>query len=94
MGRSRRASKISLWLCWQISSRGLLAGEQAPWSPRFDARLEDQPALWQFVLLRASARHFLALGVRAPDGALCLRAVRCVPLQAARAVSGHRRRSP
>lgn len=90
MGLSIPLDQFSL----QLDARGGQGAQGGPIRISFDARLEDQPALWQFVLLRASARHFLALGVRAPDAALCLRAVRCVPLQAARAVSGHGRSSP
>lgn len=51
---------------------------------RFDARIQDDPASWQFVQLRPTARHLVAVAVRRkeePDLAVISR--ECVPLGAA-----------
>lgn len=55
--------------------------EQAPIRISFDPRLQDEPHSWQLVLLRASPRHFLALGARCRGMDLRLRAAHYVPAQ-------------
>jgi len=47
----------------------------------FDARLDDDASLWRFVLLDASPRHIVAIGVNTGGAPLSLRAASFVPLR-------------
>ncbi len=49
---------------------------------RFDARRDDDPAIWSFILLDAAPRYRLAIALETHGARLSLRAQRCVPREA------------
>jgi 4'-phosphopantetheinyl transferase len=54
----------------------------------FDPRLLDSPARWRFALLRAGARHLVAVGAATDGVPLSLRAIGVIPLRGPVALPG------
>ncbi len=64
------------------SSSGLEAAAPPSIGIRFDARRDDDPAVWSFMLLDAAPRYRLAVALETHGARLSLRAQRIVPLNA------------